>query len=100
MNSGKIVLGILTGIATGAALGILFAPDKGTTTRKKIYQKGGDYVEGIEDKFTELMDVLQQKFEKIRIEADVIVDDARSKAEAFAAKMNANATEQKAKSQS
>ena len=40
MNSGKVVLGVLAGLAAGAALGILFAPDKGTATRKKISKKG------------------------------------------------------------
>lgn len=35
MNSGKVVLGALAGLAAGALLGILFAPDKGSETRKK-----------------------------------------------------------------
>ena len=39
MKQGQIVLGVLAGIAAGAVLGILFAPDKGTITRKKILCK-------------------------------------------------------------
>ncbi len=35
-NNGNTVLGILAGTAVGAILGILFAPDKGENTRKKI----------------------------------------------------------------
>jgi gas vesicle protein len=39
MDSGKVVLGVLAGIATGAILGILFVPAKGTEKRKKICKK-------------------------------------------------------------
>ena len=36
MKAGKVFLGVLAGVAAGAVLGILFAPDKGSKTRKKI----------------------------------------------------------------
>jgi gas vesicle protein len=39
-NSGKILAAVAAGIAAGAVLGILFAPDKGTETRKKIADQG------------------------------------------------------------
>ena len=32
MDSGKVVLGVLAGVAAGAILGILFAPEKGSVT--------------------------------------------------------------------
>lgn len=69
MNSGKAVLGVLVGIAAGAALGILFAPEKGSRTRKKIVRKGEDIAntldEKINEKFDELVDVFNKKVKKI-----------------------------------
>ena len=38
-NNGNSVLALITGLALGAGMGILFAPYKGTETRKKIKDK-------------------------------------------------------------
>jgi gas vesicle protein len=38
-ESGNVLLALLTGAAIGAGVGILYAPDKGTKTRKKIKKK-------------------------------------------------------------
>ena len=35
-NTGKIITAVAAGAAAGAILGVLFAPDKGDDTRKKI----------------------------------------------------------------
>ena len=40
MNSGsKVLLGVLAGAATGAILGVLFAPERGEETRRKISRR-------------------------------------------------------------
>jgi gas vesicle protein len=36
MSSGKFFWGVLAGVAAGALLGVLLAPDKGSETRRKI----------------------------------------------------------------
>ncbi len=38
-DSGSVLLALLTGAAIGAGVGILYAPDKGEKTRKKIKDK-------------------------------------------------------------
>lgn len=91
MTTGKVLLGVLAGIAAGATLGILFAPDKGTATRKKITQKGDDYVEDMEAKFNEFVDTITHKFNAVRDEAMKMADKGKSKLEEVEAEaMTAN----------
>jgi gas vesicle protein len=80
MDSGKTVLGVLAGIAIGATLGILFAPDSGAATRKKISRKGRDYVDGLNDQFDDLIDGMTAKFENLKAEANKMAEEARAKA--------------------
>jgi gas vesicle protein len=69
MKTGKLFLGVLAGAAVGATLGILFAPDKGYNTRKKIAKKTGAVVGEVEDKFHDVVDGIGQKFEAVKDEA-------------------------------
>ena len=66
MNSGKVLLGMLAGVAAGALLGILLAPDKGVNTRKKIAKKGEDYADAIKDKFDGFLDDITAKAEEVK----------------------------------
>ena len=57
-NLTKILIAAAAGFAAGAALGILFAPDKGSETRKKVKKSLedasgnlGDLLEPIRDAF-------------------------------------------------
>jgi len=61
MNSKDTILGILVGAAAGATLGLLFAPRKGSETRKALAENGEEYF----DKFTEdIKDTLDEKLNK------------------------------------
>jgi gas vesicle protein len=69
MRSGKVILGVLAGVAIGAALGVLFAPDKGWNTRKRISKKAEDLTEDLKDKFEEFLDSISVKVDEVKEEA-------------------------------
>jgi gas vesicle protein len=73
-NTGSLIGGILLGTAIGAALGILFAPDKGCETRRKISAKGNDMTDGMKEKFNTFLDSIKTEYEAVKEKAkDAIV---------------------------
>ncbi|MDP2337884.1 MAG: YtxH domain-containing protein [Bacteroidota bacterium] len=77
MNSGKVVLGVLA----GALLGVLFAPHRGSVTRKKIARKGGNVADGVKEKLNEFLEVITEKFEKVKDDVVEFTEEKLAKAE-------------------
>lgn len=77
----KIILAAVSGAATGAILGMLFAPDKGSDTRKKIGQKGDDYLKRIRKDINELRKYLDERTQASKNEINEIGQNARKKGE-------------------
>jgi len=90
MSSGKVLLGVLAGVAAGALLGVLFAPDKGWNTRKKISKKADEYMDGLREKFDEFLDTISEKIDDVKEDVSDfteknITNDPKDKKEAKAA---------------
>jgi gas vesicle protein len=81
MSKGKVLLGLLTGVAVGAALGILFAPDKGWNTRKRISKKAEDLTTDLREKFDEFIDMVSVKVDEAKSKVSDISDKAKDKAD-------------------
>ncbi len=73
-NTGKIVGALLVGAAVGAALGILFAPNKGAETRKKLMAKSDDLSDAIKEKFNDFMEDTRNEVEHVKVKANNILD--------------------------
>jgi gas vesicle protein len=65
MNTSKTVLGILAGLATGAILGILFAPNKGSETRRKIGKKSKYLTDEIKSQYNGVVSNIAEKIDDI-----------------------------------
>lgn len=79
-NPGKLLGAVLLGAAAGVALGILFAPDKGEETRKKLFGKAKDLADGLNDKMQDGIDKLKHKAN----EAETAVHDGIDHAKQYA----------------
>jgi len=49
-DNSKVLVGLLAGLAAGAALGLLFAPEKGSETRDRLSQSLKDLGDSIKDR--------------------------------------------------
>ena len=81
MNSGKVIIGALAGIAAGALIGILFAPDKGSNSRSKIVNKGEDYFDSVKKKFNSLLDSISGKFNGGKVDVSNIGENGKNNSE-------------------
>jgi gas vesicle protein len=77
-NTGKLLGAILLGAAIGGAFGILFAPDKGSETRKKIKSKGNDITDAVKDKFDRIVDKFKKEVEAVKDQANDYAENGKS----------------------
>lgn len=61
----KAILALLAGSAIGLAIGILFAPNKGSETRKKISNSAGKAMGNIKEKINEQIGKVNNIREKV-----------------------------------
>ncbi|MBE9600610.1 YtxH domain-containing protein [Pedobacter sp. MC2016-24] len=82
-DNSKVLVGLLAGLAAGAALGLLFAPEKGSETRDRLNQSLKDLGDSIKDRAADEINhlaglkdkVVSSVKNKLRQGEDEFVDD-------------------------
>ncbi len=64
MSETKVIVALLAGLAAGAALGILFAPEAGTETRDKLSESLSNLGDSIKTSASEQIDNLTTIFKE------------------------------------
>ena len=89
MKNSNVILGIMAGAAIGALIGVLYAPEKGTDTRKKLRRKGEVMVVDLKQKahdLTEKANELTRKAASLMEKVNSSVDHAKHEAHDFTEK--------------
>ena len=73
------VIALLAGLAVGAVLGVLFAPDSGKNTREKIGDKALDLADNAKDGLYSIKDKVAMGRDSISSFKDRVVDNVKSK---------------------
>lgn len=88
MKTNKVILGVIGGLATGAILGVLFAPNSGKNTRKKIADKSKTLKDNTKRDLDKLMQKLEDKYQSVSETANNFLHEGKAKIENEMAKKN------------
>lgn len=80
-NTSRYLLAFLAGAVTGAAVGILYAPDEGSNTRDRLAYRLARYRDQLQTLIADLLDARDLPESMAKSEGEKVVNDAREKAE-------------------
>jgi gas vesicle protein len=85
-NGGLGVVTFIAGLAVGALIGVLIAPEAGDKTRGRIARKSNDLLEDLEGQVEITKHKVNQFNESMKERANTLAAEAKSKANELAAK--------------
>ena len=78
-NAGQLIGALVLGAAVGGALGLLFAPAKGSETRKKISAQSDELTSAMKEKFNDFLDELKAEANTATDRATAMMHDGKAK---------------------
>ena len=79
-STGNTLLALITGAAIGAGVGLLYAPDSGDKTRKKLKDDAQNAQERLNKKYNETSSNLSEKARKARTDFEARLEETLSSA--------------------
>lgn len=79
-NTGSTLLALITGAAIGAGVGLLYAPDSGEKTRKKLKEESKKAQDRLNQKYTETSSNLSEKAKLARTDFEARLEETLSSA--------------------
>lgn len=81
MKKINLLLATITSAVGGAVIGMLFAPEKGSKTRKRISMERDEYLQSLKESIEDMRHSLNQQAEEARKEAKEMGEDIKNKGE-------------------
>ena len=77
--AGKLFKGMLIGAVAGAIVGVLYAPRKGSKTRKKLAKKGSGLSETLKTEFSSLEKKMNNKYSSIKEDTAELLEQGKER---------------------
>lgn len=90
MKTSNIIFNTLLATVAGVAIGMLFAPEKGSKTRRKISEKNHEYSDYLAERFDDFVDSISHPLESIEHETKRMANRASKEAKRVASEVNSS----------
>ncbi len=80
MKTSNVIVTTLGALAVGAIAGVLFAPEKGSKTRKKIARKAEDLSDDFKESIEDLTTTISEKYDVVKEKSAELIKNGTEKA--------------------